>query len=258
MSYPYAAYKEETIEFLSTLQVEMYQGLTDFELDTMGLGFLTFSVDEQRYQLSIKKLEELFGFPSGKGTKPRFDREELKDLWVTIGNNVPLNSTQSKSNQIQSPVIRYFQRSVANVFYSRESTGTVSNTDMEMIDSIDMEMIDSSLTKILRRTKGKNVLRGDLNNAPPVMPLLIHMCGYKKWALTNGKNKVRRALCVGGIVTPILEACGVPLKEPGVAPRMMDLDHLRRCEFLEYDMVGDFDRYKFEHSSIRIVNILLP
>jgi len=191
-------------------------------------------------------------------TKPRFDREELKDLWVTIGNNVPLNSTQSKSNQIQSPVIRYFQRSVANVFYSRESTGTVSNTDMEMIDSTDMETIDFALTEILRRTKGKNVLRGDLNNAPLVMPLLIHMCGYKKWALTNGKNKVRRALCVGGIVTPILEACGVRLKEPGVAPRMMDLDHLRRCEFLEYDMVGDFDRYRFEHSSIRIVNILLP
>jgi len=108
MSYPYPAYKEETIEFLSTLQVEMYEALTDFELDTMGLGFLTFSVDEQWYQLSIKKLEELFGFPSGKGTKPRFDREELKDLWATIGNNLPLNSTRSKSNQIRSPVIRYF------------------------------------------------------------------------------------------------------------------------------------------------------
>ena len=51
LSYPYAAYKEETIEFLSTLQVEMYKGLTDFELDTMGLGFLTFLVDEQRYQI---------------------------------------------------------------------------------------------------------------------------------------------------------------------------------------------------------------
>ncbi|KAG7529396.1 Retrotransposon gag domain [Arabidopsis suecica] len=202
MSYPYAAYKEETIEFLPTLQVEMYEGLTDFELDTMGLGFLTFSVDEQWYQLSIKKSEELFGFPSGKGTKPR------------------------------------------------ESTGTVSNTDMEMIDS--------ALTGILRRTKGKNVLRGDLNNAPPVMPLSIHLCGYRKWALTNGKKKVRGALCVGGIVTPILEACGVPLKEPGLAPRMMDLDHLRRCEFLEFDMAGDFHRYRFEHSSIRIANILLP
>jgi len=57
-------------------------------------------MDEHRYQLSIKKLEELFGFPSGKGTKPKFDREELKDLWATIGNNVPLNSVWSKTNQI--------------------------------------------------------------------------------------------------------------------------------------------------------------
>jgi len=142
MSYPYAACKEKTIEFLSTLQVEMYEDLTDFELDTMGLGFLTFSVAEQWYQLSIKKLEEQFGFPSGKGTKPRFDREELKNLWATIGNNLPLNSARSKSNQIRSPGIRYFHRSVAKVFYSRESTGTVSNTDMEMIDS--------ALTWILR------------------------------------------------------------------------------------------------------------
>ena len=39
---------------------------------------------------------------------------------------------------------------------------------------------------------------------------------------------------------------------------MMDLDHLRRCEFLEFDMAGDFHRYRFEHSSIRIANILLP
>jgi len=46
MAYPYAAYKEETIKFLSTLQLEMYEGLTDFELDTMGLGFLMFSVDD--------------------------------------------------------------------------------------------------------------------------------------------------------------------------------------------------------------------
>jgi len=172
MSYPYAAYKEETIEFLSTMQVEMYQGLTKYELESIGLGFLTFSVDQQRYQLSINSLERLFGFPSGKGTKPKFDMEELKDLWATIGNNVPLNSVRSKSNQIRSPVIRYFQRSIANVLYSRESTGTVSNTDMEMIDF--------ALTGILRRTKRKKVLRGDLNDAPPVMLLLIHLCGYRK------------------------------------------------------------------------------
>jgi len=85
---------------------------------------------------------------------------------------VPLNSVRSKSKQIRSPVIRYFQRSIANVLYSRESTDTVSNTDMEMIDF--------ALTGILRRTKRKKVLIGDLNDAPPVMLLLIHLCGYRK------------------------------------------------------------------------------
>jgi len=84
----------------------------------------------------------LFGFPSEKGTKPKFEREELKDLWLTIGNDMALNSMRSKSNQIRSPGIQYYQRSVANVLYSMESTGTVSNTDMEMIDS--------ALTGILR------------------------------------------------------------------------------------------------------------
>jgi len=147
-------------------------------------------------------------------------------------------------------VIRYYQRSVANVLYSRESTGTVSNTDMEMIDS--------ALKGILRRTNGKKVLKGDLNDAPPVMLLLIHLCGYRKWAHTNGKKRARGALCVGGVVTPILIACGVPLTSPGFDPRMMDLDHLRRCEFLEHDMVGDFYHYKFEHSLTRTANILLP
>jgi len=99
-----------------------------------------------------------------------------------------LNSTRSMSNQIRSPVIRYYQRSVANVLYSRESTGTVSKTDMEMIDS--------ALKGILRRTKGKKVQKGDLNDAPPVMLLLIHLCGYRKWAHTNEKKRARGALCV--------------------------------------------------------------
>ncbi|AAF67371.1 Hypothetical protein T15F17.c [Arabidopsis thaliana] len=99
-----------------------------------------------------------------------------------------------------------------------------------------MEMIDSALKGILRRTKGKKVPKGDLNDTPPVMLLLIHLCGYRKWAHTNGRKKVRGALSVGGVVTLILIACGVPLTSLGFDPRMMDLDHLRRCEFLEYDM----------------------
>jgi len=108
MAYPYVAYEEETIQFLSTLQVEVYQGMTSNDLECEGLGFLRFSVYGHEYRLSIKRLEGSFGFPSGTGTKPKYDREELKDLWITIGSSVPLNSSRSMSNQIRSPVIRYF------------------------------------------------------------------------------------------------------------------------------------------------------
>jgi len=40
MAYPYVAYEEETIQFLSTLQVELYQGMTFDDLESEGLGFL--------------------------------------------------------------------------------------------------------------------------------------------------------------------------------------------------------------------------
>jgi len=118
MAYPYVAYEEEIIQFLSTLQVELYQGMTSDELDCGGLGFLRFSVYGHEYRLSIKRLEGLFGIPSGTGTKPKYNKEELKDLWITIGSSVPLNSSRSKG----SPIIRYFQHSIANVLYSREIT----------------------------------------------------------------------------------------------------------------------------------------
>jgi len=48
----------------------MYQGLTSDELESEGLEFLTFLVNEQRYQLSIKSLEGLFGFPVERELNP--------------------------------------------------------------------------------------------------------------------------------------------------------------------------------------------
>lgn len=62
------------------------------------MGYLSFSVNGQDFVLPIKKLEGLFGFPSGTGTKPKFNRNELKELWLTIGSTTPLNSARSKSN----------------------------------------------------------------------------------------------------------------------------------------------------------------
>ncbi|KAG7603824.1 hypothetical protein ISN45_At05g028100 [Arabidopsis thaliana x Arabidopsis arenosa] len=172
--------EEETIEFLSTL----------------------------RYQLSIKKLEELFGFPSGKGTKPRFDREELNDCGLLLGTNLPLNSARSKSNQIRNPVIRYFQRSVANIFYPRESTGTMSKHGHE--DDRFRASRDSPPYKgkecLERRSQQRTT-----SNASVDPPVWIQEVGVDK-----RQEEGERSICVGGVVTPILEICGVPLKEPGL------------------------------------------
>ncbi|KAG7529621.1 hypothetical protein ISN44_Un131g000090 [Arabidopsis suecica] len=250
MAYPYVAYEDETIQFLSTLQVELYQGMISDELDCEGLGFLRFSVYGHEYRLSIKRLEGLFGFPSGTGSKPKYEREELKDLWITIGSSVPLNASRSKSNQIRSRVIRYFHRSIANVLYSREITGTVTNSDMEMIAM--------ALKGTLRQTKNGMPLQGEINDTPLALLLLIHLCGYKSWAVTNNRKRARGALCIGGVVTPILIACGVPLISAGLEPRAMDIEHLRHCEFLEFAMVDDLHRFRFEHSIDRRANILLP
>ncbi|KAG7567795.1 hypothetical protein ISN45_Aa04g006340 [Arabidopsis thaliana x Arabidopsis arenosa] len=250
MSYPYVAYEDETIQLLSSLQVEIYQGMTVDELESEWLGFITFTVYGQNYMLTIQRLEGLFGFPSGTGTKQRFDRSVLKDLWLTIGSTAALNSSRSKSNQIRSPVIRYFQRSVAHVLYSREATGTVTNTDIKMISM--------ALKGTLQRTKNNRTLQGDTNDTPLVALLLLHLCGYKKWAVTNNNKRARGSLCIGGVVTPILIACGVPIVSKGHEAKAMDIEHLHHIEFLEYAMVGDKYRYRFEHPTNKKANILLP
>lgn len=100
--------------------------------------------------------------------------------------------------------------------------------------------------------------KGKLSDTSPAILLLHHLCGYKKWAITNNKKRARGALCIGGVVTPILIACEVPLLTDGIEPRLMDIDHLRHIEFIEHNMVGDMHRYRFEHPSDKKANILLP
>jgi len=156
----------------------------------------------------------------------------------------------SKSNQIRSPVIRYFQRSIANVLYSREITGTVTN--------FDMEMIAMALKGTLRQTKNGMSLQGEINDTPLSVLLLIHLCGYKSWAVSNNHKRARGALCIGAVVTPILIACGVPITSDGLELRAMDIEQLRHFEFLEFAMVDDLHRFRFEHSTDRRASILLP
>jgi len=88
--------------------------------------------------------------------------------------------------------------------------------------------------------------------------LLIHLLGYKSWAVSNNHKRARGAICIGCVVTPILIACGVPITSDGLEPRTMDIEHLHHCEILEFAMIGDRHRFRLELSTDKKSNILLP
>jgi len=84
-----------------------------------------------------------------------------------------------------------------------------------------------ALKGTLRQTKNGMSLQGEVNDTPLSVLLLIHLCGYKSWAVSNNHKRARGALCIGGVMTPILIACGVPIISDGLEPRAMDIEHLR-------------------------------
>ena len=250
MSHPYPTYEDETLQFLSSLQVELFEGLSAAELREEGLGYLSFTIDDRDYIMAIKTLESMFGFPSGTGMKPKFAREELKSLRNTIGDTTSFNSARSKSNSICNPAIRYFQRAMANVPYAREISATVTNQDMETLDL--------ALLSFLRYTKDGKTMKGDTNDTPPSMYLLNHLCSYRGWAMANDKKNAKGALCIGGVVTPILLSCDVPLRPDPIQPRWMDIAHLKLAHVIEHKVYDGRYAFKFDHPSTGEATILLP
>lgn len=250
MSHPYPTYEDETLQFLSSLQVELFEGLSAVELREEGLGYLSFTIDDRDYIMAIKTLESMFGFPSGTGMKPKFAREELKSLWNTIGDTTSFNSARSKSNSIRNPAIRYFQRAMANVPYAREISATVTNQDMETLDL--------ALLSFLRYTKDGKTMKGDTNDTPPSMYLLNHLCSYRGWAMANDKKNAKGALCIGGVVTPILLSCDVPLRPDPIQPRWMDIAHLKLAHVIEHKVYDGRYAFKFDHPSTGEATFLLP
>ncbi|KAG7564257.1 hypothetical protein ISN44_As10g010270 [Arabidopsis suecica] len=229
MNRPYSAYKEETIQFLSSFQVEIFSEKSKKRERDYGLGYLTFTIHGQEYIFTIKQLESLFGFRSGVGTGHHVDRKELTGLWETIGDDVKFFSARSKSNTIRSPILRYFHRSLASVLFAREITGTIVNAEMEV-----MVM---TLQETLGLTKDNTVLVGDKSNSSAVFFLLGHLWSYKSWTVTNAKKTAKGKLCMGGLITPILLACGVPLESEEVFPKWVDIEYLRKSTSLDWEML---------------------
>jgi len=75
---PMEGYEEETIQFLSSVQLLLYGEPEDDEIRPDGsLGYLEFCVYDVEYRLPIEHLDLMYGFPNGKDTSHRFDKREL-------------------------------------------------------------------------------------------------------------------------------------------------------------------------------------
>ncbi|KAG7559358.1 Ribonuclease H-like superfamily [Arabidopsis thaliana x Arabidopsis arenosa] len=250
MNRPYNAYKEETIQFLSSFQVEIFSEKKKKRERDYGLGYLTFTIHGQDYILTMKQLESLFEFQSGVGTGHRVDRKEIVGLWETIGDDVKFFSSRSKSNAIRSPVLRYFHRSLASVLFAREITGTIINGEMEVLVM--------ALQETLGVTKDNTSLMGDKSNTSAVFFLLGHLWSYKSWAATNAKKTAKGKLCMGGLITPILLACGVPLESQEVLPKWIDIEHLRKSTSLAWGMIDERYAWIFDLPEAEGAKFLLP
>jgi len=91
---PMEGNEEETIQFLSSVELFLYGESEDDEIRPDGsLGYLEFCVYDVEYRLPIEHLELIYGFQGGKDTSHRFDKRELQSFWATLGSKQGFSSS---------------------------------------------------------------------------------------------------------------------------------------------------------------------
>lgn len=238
MSHRCGAYKEETCQFLSSLAVHFYADEPEVESDG-GLGYITFSVKGRTYSLTTNQIDVLFGFSSGRGYAREFHRSELLSLWRMIGDKNPYASRRSKSAQIRSPVIRYLHKAIAHTFFARTVTGNINEGELQFLDEAVRSVIDFTSEGV--------PLEGDISDTGPTMALLDQFLYYRTYASTMFKKGVKGELSIGGLVTPILVACGIDLLGEEFEPRWIDIPYLTNAGFLDRKRIEGKFAYKFHH-----------
>ncbi|KAG7578943.1 Ribonuclease H-like superfamily [Arabidopsis thaliana x Arabidopsis arenosa] len=247
---PMEGFREETIQFLSSLGVVIYEDKSVIE-SKKSVGYLIFNVYEREYTLTIEQLEVLFGFPSGPGTIPWFEREELLSFWKTIGDEKKeFSSSRSKGSEIRSPVLRYFHKALASTFFARETTGTLVNGELEIMDIALKDLMYSTCDGI--------VMRGDQSGTSISFYLLEQLLSYRGWVERLNKLETKGVMAMGGLVTPILVACDVPMRSPATPHRWIDIKSLIASKTLASKKTNGLYRYKFTHPQAGKSIFLLP
>ncbi|KAG7599431.1 Reverse transcriptase domain [Arabidopsis suecica] len=247
---PMEGFREETIQFLSSLGVVIYEDQSVIE-SKKSVGYLIFNVYEREYTLTIEQLEVLFGFPSGPGTIPWFEREELLSFWKTIGDEKKeFSSSRAKGSEIRSPVLRYFHKALASAFFARETTGTLVNGELEIMDIALRDLMYSTCDGI--------VMRGDQSGTSISFYLLEQLLSYRGWVERLNKLETKGVMAMGGLVTPILVACDVPMRSPATPHRWIDMKSLITSKTLASKKTNGLYRYKFTHPQAGKSIFLLP
>uniref|UniRef100_A0A1J3ITE8 Arabidopsis retrotransposon Orf1 C-terminal domain-containing protein n=1 Tax=Noccaea caerulescens TaxID=107243 RepID=A0A1J3ITE8_NOCCA len=246
------AYYDPTLHFLATLKVIRYPELAE-EIATDGPGYITFALAYQAFRMSIKKIEELYGFGVGigLGTKMRFEKGELAKLWETISSS-KYEVSSARGGHIRNPAIRYAHKAIAHTMFARHECANVRTGELEMLD---IALVDE-----LQTFEDGTELVGDTScDTSMAMVLLDSFRQCMKNAIVSyEQGRIRSSyIGLGSLVTPILLASGFPLPEPSDQPEWMDIACLNKSWFFR-GKAQEKHIYRFIHQDFGASKVLLP
>ena len=249
MTYAFESYQNYTCELLASLEVHFFSAQGEEEAGR-GFGYATFTVGGRDYSLTIKELDNLYGFPSKEGLEPDFDKLELTQFWNTIAAPGDFHSSRCKSSSIRSPVLRYFHQCIAHTFYAKKVTGPINDSELQMMDE--------ALKSVLRKTKNGRVMEGDRANTSLTVLFLDYLMGLKDYAAQLHKMKRKGSIGIGGMITPMLVAAGIDLGGPDRSPEWIDIAYLRKKNILDKTTPSGVHIYLFNHPDEGSSRLLLP
>jgi len=104
-------------------------------------------------------------------------------------------------------------------------------------------LMEPALQELLGLASDGTVLARDQTDASVSFYLIEHLLSYKGWA--KGLKKPGR-MVVGGVMTPILRACNVPLHSNPIAPRWIDMQHLINSKNFWSQQKNGLYKYQFD------------
>ncbi|KAG7528280.1 hypothetical protein ISN44_Un202g000010, partial [Arabidopsis suecica] len=171
--------------------------------------------------------------PVGKRNRPRRKREPIPSEYYQYLKE-----------------LKYLYQCIANTLFPKKTT--------RFVDEGELCMIDQALFFILRETKDERKMAGDRGHTSLAVVLLDHLLSYREYAATIHRSGIRGSLCVGGILTPILGAAGIHLGTPDVYPMFLDLDYLKRKDYLDKTTPAYHCIFKFNHPDLGPSLLSLP